>query len=404
MKDQFSLDPNITPAELLEKANAGHPVAQYAMAKQSQVKGNETETLKWMRKSAEAEFSVAQFEIGMWHLLGHLVEFDKDKALTLINKAADENYTDALRLMAVLYGMGFGVEKDWSSAVDYLMRAADLECPHTLRQIAFLLMREKGMKKLCQKLIERAATFDEVVSLAYLGKKPGEVKSEEIPEKWGEWEKVRAALLKIGRGADFSTKDIAKDPHIQVVESALSPEECLYLRTVAKPALTPNVQLMGGNPNDPTLQTLQTNSVMVFYPIIQDLFTIEITRRLAALAEAGPENAELPVAQFYATGQEFKEHVDYMDPDNPQQAFAIQQAGQRTKSIFVYLNEGYEGGETAFPAIDLKFKGKTGDALVIDNMDAIGLPNDKTRHAGLPVVRGEKWLLTLWIRDRNQVS
>ncbi len=399
-----TLDPNLTLEQLIEKAEAGHVLAQYTVAKQKQIQGDEAETLKWMRKSAEGKLFMAEFEMGMWHLLGHLVEFDQEKALGLIQKAVDQNLSDAIRLMAVLHGMGFAVEKSWEKAVDYLMRAADLECPHTLRQIAFLLMREKGMKPLCEKLIKRAASFDELVCLTYLGKKPGEVKAEEIPEGWNEWEKVRSSLLKLDRPSEFSTKEINSNPTIKVVESALTNEECLYLRTMAGPALTPKVQLMGGNPNDPSYKELQNNSLMVFYPIIQDLFTIQMTKRLASFAEATPENTELPVVQKYETGQEFKEHTDYMDPDNPQQAYAIQQAGQRTKSIFVYLNDDYEGGETAFPKADLQFKGKTGDALVLDNMDEIGLPNENSLHAGLPVTRGEKWLLTLWVRDRNQVS
>lgn len=404
MTKDMTLDPNLTQEQLFEKAEAGHALAQYAIAKQKQMQGDEAETLKWMRKSSEGELFTAQFEMGMWHLLGHLVEFDQDKALGLIGKAADQNFSDALRLMAVLHGMGFAVEKSWEKAVDFIMRAADLECPHTLRQIAFLLMHEKGMKALCDKLIKRAASFDELVCLTYLDKKPGEVKAEEIPEGWDQWEKVREKLLKLDRPTEFSTKEINSDPSLQVVESALSAEECLYLRTIAGPALTPNVQLMGGNPNDPSYKELQNNSLMVFYPIIQDLVTIQITKRLAAFAEATPENTELPVVQKYEVGQEFKEHADYMDPDNPQQAYAIQQAGQRTKSIFVYLSDNYEGGETAFPKADLQFKGKTGDALMLDNMDEIGLPNEKSVHASLPVTRGEKWLLTLWVRDRDQVS
>ncbi|MEE8295974.1 MAG: hypothetical protein V3R64_09705, partial [Sphingomonadales bacterium] len=382
MTNDITLDPNLTQQQLMEKAEAGHAFAQYTIAKQKQVQGDEAETLKWMRKSAEGELFLAEFEMGMWHLLGHLVEFDQKKALTLIGKAVDQKFSDAIRLMAVLHGMGFAVEKNWEKAVDFIIEAAELECPHTLRQIAFLLMREKGMKELCEKLINRAASFDELVCLTYLGKKPGEVKAEEIPEGWSEWKKVREKLLKINGPTEFSAKELNADPAIRIVENALTTEECLYLRTLAGPALTPNVQLMGGNPNDPKYKELQNNSLMVFYPIIQDLFTIQMTKRLAAFAEATTENTELPVVQKYAVGQEFKEHADYMDPDNPQQAFAIQQAGQRTKSIFVYLNDDYDGGETAFPKVDLQFKGKEGDALVLDNMDTIGLPNEKSLHAG----------------------
>ncbi|HXV73968.1 MAG TPA: 2OG-Fe(II) oxygenase, partial [Sphingomonadales bacterium] len=99
-------------------------------------------------------------------------------------------------------------------------------------------------------------------------------------------------------------------------------------------------------------------------------------------------------------GEEFRPHADYLDPADPHQAFSIQQAGQRVKSLFCYLNEDYEGGETAFPETGLKIKGKRGDAVVIENVNSIGLPEEKSRHAGLPVIKGEKWLASIWFRDK----
>jgi prolyl 4-hydroxylase len=64
------------------------------------------------------------------------------------------------------------------------------------------------------------------------------------------------------------------------------------------------------------------------------------------------------------------------------------------------LNEDYLGGETHFIAPGLKFAGKTGDILVFDNVNEKGAPDVAARHAGLPVVQGEKWIASLWFRDR----
>jgi hypothetical protein len=65
------------------------------------------------------------------------------------------------------------------------------------------------------------------------------------------------------------------------------------------------------------------------------------------------------------------------------------------------LNEGYAGGETDFPRIGYRFKGRTGDALVFGNVEPSGKPDPRTMHAGLPPTSGEKWLLSQWVRDRN---
>ena len=77
----------------------------------------------------------------------------------------------------------------------------------------------------------------------------------------------------------------------------------------------------------------------------------------------------------------------------------IADRGQRTTTLLIYLNDDFEGGDTAFPELGLTFRGRTGDALLFHNLDAAGAPDLRTRHAGLPPTKGEKWLFSQWIRD-----
>jgi prolyl 4-hydroxylase len=64
----------------------------------------------------------------------------------------------------------------------------------------------------------------------------------------------------------------------------------------------------------------------------------------------------------------------------------------------LYLNQGYAGGETYLEGNATRFKGRIGDALFFLNVDAAGRPDAKSRHAGLPVVKGTKWIATRWLR------
>lgn len=404
MTKDLHLDPNISKEKMISLAEGGHPTAQYNMAKMKEFESEEKESLDWLRKSADANFIPARFELGMWHLLGHIVEHDHSKAADLIQQSADAGYSNALRLLATLHGMGFAFEKSWEKLVDLLIKAADMEDPYAMRQIGFLLRQSKHLKALGKQLLTRSASLSEYVACQLLGKKQGTVTAEEIPAGWDQWPVIREFLLALDKTNDFAAKEISSDPHILKFEKALSSEECLYLRESARPSLTADVQLLGGNPDDPSYTQLQNNRVMVMFPIVQDIVTILLSRRLAHLAEAEPEFAELLVIQNYTTGQEFKPHTDYMDPEAPQHAFSIQQSGQRIKSVFAYLNDNYQGGETAFTRTALKFKGSEGDVLVLDNMGEIGLPNENSEHASLPVTTGEKWLATLWIRDKNQIN
>lgn len=78
-----------------------------------------------------------------------------------------------------------------------------------------------------------------------------------------------------------------------------------------------------------------------------------------------------------------------------------QHAGNRTRTICVYLNHVEAGGETVFPRADVSVAPVPGRAVVFDKLFADGRPDSESLHAGLPVTRGEKWLATLWLRERR---
>jgi len=102
----------------------------------------------------------------------------------------------------------------------------------------------------------------------------------------------------------------------------------------------------------------------------------------------------------YAPGEEFKPHFDFLDLAQPGHAAAAASGGQRVVTFLTYLNQGYEGGETVFPALGWAYKGRTGDALFFYNATPDGAPDRRTLHAGSPPVRGEKFVLSQWIRLR----
>ena len=117
---------------------------------------------------------------------------------------------------------------------------------------------------------------------------------------------------------------------------------------------------------------------------------------MARLADTPYENGESLMVLRYRPGEEYRPHHDFLGPNEPD----LKTRGQRFRTALLYLNDGYEGGETHFLSPDVKVAGKTGDVVVFDNVDEKGAPDVSARHAGRPVTRGEKWLATLWLRDR----
>ena len=88
-------------------------------------------------------------------------------------------------------------------------------------------------------------------------------------------------------------------------------------------------------------------------------------------------------------------------PDSPPLAREIAAKGQRVATVLVYLNDDYQDGETDFPELNWRFKGRKGDALWFWNVDAQGRPAAGALHAGIAPGNGEKWLLSQWIRQES---
>jgi hypothetical protein len=67
----------------------------------------------------------------------------------------------------------------------------------------------------------------------------------------------------------------------------------------------------------------------------------------------------------------------------------------------IYLNNVESGGETEFPELNKKFKPKKGLAVVWKNSDGTGKENPATLHAGRPVKKGKKIIITKWYRENE---
>jgi len=105
--------------------------------------------------------------------------------------------------------------------------------------------------------------------------------------------------------------------------------------------------------------------------------------------------------QRYLAGQEFKEHIDWFPPGSPGWQREGAFGGQRAVTVTVYLNAVEQGGETDFPKLDIAVAPRAGTLLIWNNADPDGVPNPRTSHAGNPVIRGTKYIVTKWYRCRR---
>lgn len=132
-----------------------------------------------------------------------------------------------------------------------------------------------------------------------------------------------------------------------------------------------------------------------------DPFVMRIQRRIDDLIGVDPSYGETIQGQRYLPGQQFQPHTDWFPANTPYWEQEKDRGGQRSITTMVFLNEVEEGGETDFPRLGISFTPKRGVLLIWNNADEEGRPNPWTIHAGTPVKKGVKHIITKWYRARR---
>ncbi|MCW5654315.1 2OG-Fe(II) oxygenase [Hydrogenophaga sp.] len=186
-------------------------------------------------------------------------------------------------------------------------------------------------------------------------------------------------------------------PRVVVLGNLLSAEECDALIEAAKPQLARSLTVetkTGGEELNPD----RTSSGM-FFTRGQNPVVARVEARIARLVGWPVENGEGIQVLHYRPGAEYKPHYDYFDPDEPGTPTILRRGGQRVATLVMYLNEPARGGGTTFPDVGFEVAPKRGHAVFF-SYDRPH-PSTRTLHGGAPVIEGEKWVATKWLRERE---
>lgn len=190
---------------------------------------------------------------------------------------------------------------------------------------------------------------------------------------------------------------VMHSPRLIVFGGLLSDEECDEMIAQASPRLARSETVH--NPSGGSeVHDSRTSDGMFFergeFPLCDRL-----ERRIAALVNWPLENGEGLQVLRYRPGAEYKAHHDYFDPAQPGTPTILQRGGQRVGTIVMYLNTVPKGGGTAFPDVGIEVAPVRGNAVFF-SYDRAHVTT-RTLHAGTPVVDGEKWVATKWLRERE---
>jgi prolyl 4-hydroxylase len=187
-------------------------------------------------------------------------------------------------------------------------------------------------------------------------------------------------------------------PRVMVFEGLLSDEECDTLIQLSQ------AKMLDSRVLDPTtgdyVKHPERTSRGTHFEHQSNAVVIAIENRIQAMFGFAANQQEAIQILHYNVGGEYRPHYDFFPPTEAGSQAAITAAGQRLATLIMYLNTPEEGGATGLPNIGLIVSAKKGNAIYFENIDQQGKPDTKTLHAGLPVLAGEKWIATKWLRER----
>lgn len=166
-------------------------------------------------------------------------------------------------------------------------------------------------------------------------------------------------------------------PRLTLIPGFLADAEIDHLLGLAEAAgaWVPSVVWRGGDTAYRTSESFMLRTAQT--PVVE---AIEL--RVAAVAGVPVEQVERLNIVRYSPGQFYGSHHD---------------GRNRPKTVFVYLNDVEEGGETRFPNAGVQVRPIRGCAAMWDNLDEEGGMDWATSHEGVPPRRGMKYAMNCFI-------
>ncbi|MDB5827167.1 MAG: proline dioxygenase, partial [Variovorax sp.] len=188
-----------------------------------------------------------------------------------------------------------------------------------------------------------------------------------------------------------------RHPRVVVFGNLLAQEECDALIAIARVRLARSLTVetqTGGE----VLNVDRTSDGM-FFERGENEVVARLEKRVARLLQWPLEFGEGLQVLRYSPGAQYRPHYDYFDPAEPGTPTILLRGGQRVGTLLMYLQAPEQGGATTFPDVGLEVAPLPGTGVFFsyDRPD----PATRTLHGGAPVLAGEKWVATKWLRERE---
>jgi len=299
-----------------------------------------------------------------------------DEAFDLILILADQGEPEALITLANFYWQGGPVEQDPHRARELFQRAS--EAGHPIGRMFYTNLLANGVFGARDWIGAIDRLKDERTLDPYRARVLGALEEMDLDDA----------------GAPRGTpapQSLSPELEVNLFPGLFSPTECdLVLAAAEHRYLRSTIHDAQGRE---VPHPFRSSEGAPIHWLIEDPALQALNRRLAKASDTEYEQAEPLLVLRYQRGHEYRRHFDALPGLE----------NQRIKTALIYLNDEYTGGETEFPRLNLKIKGRKGDVLVFRNARADGSPDPLSEHAGLPVLTGVKYLGSRWIRTTRHL-
>lgn len=402
---------------------AQHIVGQYLLQQQKP-----TEALPYLHAAAEQGHPRASESVGLMLLTGNGVKQNLSMAFEYFRSAAMKGDAQCMYRCAELLVTGIGVERQLDTAMVCLLTSAQQGYPLALRSLGVVLSQQApelaaqalllaslhgdplaqhsyALLKLHQDPATAKFWFEQAAARGVLGAQRELQALAEVQVAATPSLDMASALAELSAAlADFNVT-LPVLPEALVHHDELGVQsyvdyfnaiECDYLLHMGAPLLEPATVIgsdasLGANPH-------RTGDTATLGEQHLDVALQWLQLKMSMLAQLPAEHSEPLAIIRYQVGQEYKLHGDYLPPDS--EFCDPRYGGQRAKTVLVYLNDDFEGGATEFPSLGLSIVPRRGAALVFNNLTANGEIASHSQHCGAPVISGEKWLASKWVRQQ----
>jgi hypothetical protein len=339
-------------------------VSAIARARALDADGRHDEAINELANAAQRGDAEAMTQLAKRIIVGDRAPRLRRQGIGLLGDAVKMGSAEAADRLAVIHASGVVAAPDWPAALKLLTLAA-----------------ERGWAPARAQLEVLASMLS-----------PGAPRS---PAALGEAANLQRLLVP-GAGSV-----IHEDPRICKFPNFVSERVCDWLIERARGRLE-RARVYDAHEQTDVVDDSRTNSFAVFNAMEADLVHLLVQTRMSVCGQP-VSHMEASTVLHYAVGQTIGHHYDFVDPAHPGYAEEVRTRGHRVVTFLVYLNEGYEGGETIFPRIGVRHVGQRGEGLLFVNTLPNGQANLRTLHSGEPPTRGEKWVFSQFVRDRPEL-